>query len=889
MSLAPGSKLGPYEIGLPLGTGGMGEVYRARDTRLDRTVAIKILPAQLSSDLIRKQRFEREAKTISSLNHPHICVLHDIGSQNGIDYLVMECIEGETLAKRLERSALPTEQVLRIGTEIADALDKAHRSGVVHRDLKPGNIMLTKSGAKLLDFGLAKPATPPATAATLSGATQNSPITEQGTIVGTFYYMSPEQIEGNDLDGRSDIFSLGSVLYEMLTGKRAFDGKSQHSVASAILEKEPAPITATKPMTPPVLGHAIRRCLAKDPEERWQSAHDLKSELLWVLQSSSDAAIPHGATSTKIRWGQTLLVGGGLVLLLAMGVITTYVFSHRESAVPVVRSVILPPPNVTVLTLGDQAGAPAISPDGRNLVLVGISEGKQMLFLRSSDSASAKPLPGTERGKFPFWSPDGKSIGFFAEQQLKRVELAGGPPTSLAPAPDARGGTWARNMILLTPDIYEVIYRVPASGGKPVPVTALDRLQHTTHRWPYFLPDGKHFLYLAANHVSGKPESSAIYAGSIDGGNPKFILQTNARALYSSGNLLFFRDGTLMAQEFDAVRLELRGDATPIGQVLREIGNWGIMASASENGVLVFQEGGETKYPVLWFDRSGHLLGPAPLSGELVDLRLSPDGTRAAVVSFGSESPHGVAYVCDLKTGARTRLTFEEDAWFVTWSPDGSRVAYSVQKAGKSTDLFVKRGDGVGERELLLSSDNVNHPTDWTRNGQYIVLNRGDLSSQRIWILPMFGDRKPFPLFPNVTFDHFDGRVSPDGKWIAYMSRESGILQLYVTSFPKGVGKWQISSETTQPAATWRRDGKEIYFASSEGNLMVASIRESTESMVIEEVHPLYRSPFYNTRTHATFDVDPKDGQRFIGSAAPDTSTLPLNVITNWTAKLGKK
>jgi len=879
MSLASGTKLGPYEIGVPLGAGGMGEVYRAWDTRLDRTVAVKILPAQLSSDPIRKQRFEREAKTISSLNHPHICVLHDIGSQNGIDYLVMECVEGDTLAKRLEKGPLPLDQVLKYGMQIADALSKAHRSGVVHRDLKPGNIMLTPAGAKLLDFGLAKPAAPLATAATLTAVSQNSPVTEQGTIVGTFQYMSPEQIEGKELDGRSDIFSLGSVLYEMLTGQRAFQGKSQLSVASAILEKEPAPITVTKPMTPPVLDHAIRRCLAKDPEERWQSASDLKNELLWA-QSSGESAIPQGATSTKTRWGHTLLIGGGAVLLLAMGVITTYLSSHRESAAPVVRSIILPPPNLTLVTLGDQAGAAAISPDGRNLVFVGISEGKQMLFLRSSDSTSTKPLPGTEAGKFPFWSPDGKSIGFFAEQQLKRVELAGGPPTTLAPAPDARGGTWARNVILFAPDIYEVIYRVHASGGKPVPVTALDRPQHSTHRWPYFLPDGKHFLYLAANHVSSKSESSAIYAGSIDGGNHKLILQTNARALYSSGNLLYFRDGSLMAQPFDVDLLELRGDAISIGQVLRENGNWGIMVSASENGVLVFQSGGEAKYPVFWFDRSGHRLGPAPFSGELVDLRLSPDGTRAAVVSFASESPHGVAYVFDLKTGARTRLTFEEDAWFVTWSPDGNRVAYSVQKAGtKYTDLFVKRGDGAGERELLLSSDNVNHPTDWTRNGQYIVLNCGDLSAQRIWILPMFGDRKPFPLFPNGTFDHFDGRVSPDGKWIAYMSRESGNLQLYVTSFPKGVGKWQISSETTQPAAAWRGDGKEIYFASSAGNLMVAAIRESAESMVVEGVHPLYRSPFINTRTRATFDVDPKDGQRFIGSAAPDTSTLPLTEL----------
>jgi eukaryotic-like serine/threonine-protein kinase len=350
-------------------------------------------------------------------------VLHDIGSQSGIDYLVMECVEGETLAKRLEKGPLPLDQVLKYGMQIADALDKAHRNGVVHRDLKPGNIMLTPAGAKLLDFGLAKPAAPLATAVTLSAATQNSPVTEQGMIVGTFHYMSPEQIEGKELDGRSDIFSLGSVLYEMMTGKRAFDGKSQLSVASAILEKEPAPITATNPMTPPVLGHAIRRCLAKDPEERWQSASDIKSELRWISQSSGEAPIPQSAIDTAARWSRTFLTVGAAALLVAMGALTTYFFSHRGSSAAVVRSVIVPPPNVTLLTLGDQAGAPAISRDGSNLVFVGITEGKQMLFLRPLDSATAKPLPGTEGGKFPFWSSDGKSIGFFADQQLKHHSL----------------------------------------------------------------------------------------------------------------------------------------------------------------------------------------------------------------------------------------------------------------------------------------------------------------------------------------------------------------------------------------------------------------------------------------------------------------------------------
>jgi eukaryotic-like serine/threonine-protein kinase len=888
MPLAPGTRFGPYEISAPLGAGGMGEVYRALDTRLERTVAIKILPERLSSDPVRKQRFEREAKTVSSLNHPHICVLHDIGSQDGISYLVMECVEGETLAKRLEKGALALEQVLKYGMQVADALDKAHRSGVVHRDLKPGNIMLTPSGAKLLDFGLAKPAAPLATAATLTAAKPNSPITEEGTIVGTFHYMSPEQVEGKELDGRSDIFSLGAVLYEMLTGKRAFDGKSQLSVASAILEKAPTPVTVSKPMTPPALDHAIRRCLGKDPDERWQSASDLKGELLWISQSSGEAAIPQLTVKGRTRGRAVLLAGGAAALLVAATVIATYSFSHRRSAVPTVRSVILPPPNVTLLTLGDEAGPPAISRDGSNLVFVGTSEGRQMLFLRPLNSATAKPVLGTEGGKFPFWSSDGKSIGFFSDQQLKRVDLAGGPPTSLASAPDARGGTWAGDMILFAPNIYDVIHRVPASGGKPIPVTALDRSQYTTHRWPQFLPDGKHFLYLAAQHMGGKEADSAIFAGSIDGSKSKLILPTKASALHSSGNLLFFRDGSLMAQEFDADRLELRGEATAIGQVLRESGNWAMIAAASENGVLIFQSGGELKYPVLWFDRSGRALGPAPVSGQLQDLRLSFDRTQAATVGYeGRPTPD--VYVYDLKTAAQRRLTFGESAWFVVWSPDETRLAYSVGKGEtEKTDLYLKRSDGASDRELLLSSGYIDHPTDWTRDGRYVVINRGSLGSQRIWILPMFGDRKAFPLFPNVTYDHFEGRVSPDGKWIAYVSAESGRSEVYVTSFPAGVGKWQVSSGGIIPVALWRPDGKELYFVTEAGNLMAASVRESAGSMAVEGLRTLFRSPFLTGRVHTIFDVGP-DGQRFIGTPAPDTSTLPLNVVTSWAEELRKK
>jgi Tol biopolymer transport system component len=542
-----------------------------------------------------------------------------------------------------------------------------------------------------------------------------------------------------------------------------------------------------------------------------------------------------------------------------------------------------------LLTLGDQAGAPAISADGGNLVFAGIAEGKQMLFLRPMDSATAKPLPGTEGAKFPFWSPDGRSIGFFADQQLKRLDIAGGPPTTLAPATDGRGGTWAGDSILFTPYIYEAIYRVPASGGKPVPVTTLDRSKYTTHRWPQFLPDGKHFLYLAAHHMGDRQGNSGIYAASVDGGTPKFVLHTNGSVFYSSGNLLYFRDGSLVAQEFDADRLELRGEPKPIGQVLQESGNWGMIASASENGILLFQSPGEVKYPVSWFDGSGHPAGAAPISAQLFDLRLSPDGTRAAVVSFeGGPTPDVSVY--NLKTGARARLTFKENAWFIAWSPDGTRIAYSAQNFGsESTNIYLKSTDGAGERESLPSSGNIDHPSDWTRDGKYIVFTRGQVGSQRIWILPMFGDRKPFPLFPNATYDHYEGRVSPNGKWIAYSSAESGPAEIYATSFPKGIGKWQIGSGAAVPAVHWRADGKQLYFVTLEGSLMAASIQESAASITVEGVRRLCRSPFLTGPVLAIFDVEAKEGQRFIGSTAPDTSSLPLNVITNWTAELKKK
>jgi len=892
MSLAQGTQLGPYQILAPLGAGGMGEVYRATDTRLGRTVAIKVLPEDFASDPRVHERFEREARAISSLQHPHICVLYDIGRQDARDYLVLEYLEGETLEARLRKGPLPTEQVLKYGAQIADALSKSHCQGITHRDLKPGNVMLTKSGAKVLDFGLAKPLKVPVASSALSAMTstltasqEQAPITSQGTLIGTFQYMSPEQLEGKEADARSDIFALGCVLYEMATGKRAFDGKTTASVVAAILASEPKPLTQVHLTSPPGLERLVQECLAKDPDERWQSALDLKRELEWVSQGSTEVAAQSSSAAKKSLRAKLLASALAAALFVAGSATTLYFSPHREISFPAVRAVISIPANIALQTLGDQAGPPAISPDGRNLVFVGQPEGRHILLLRPINGATAQPLTGTDHGKFPFWSPDGKSIGFFADGYLKRLDLAGGPPTTLAPAPDARGGTWAGDVILFAPNVYEVIYRVPARGGTPAPVTKLDRSLHTTHRWPFLLPDGKRFLYLAANHMGGKEGNSGIYVGSIEGGESKLILHANARAIFASGRLLYYHDGTLMAQEFDVDRVQLRGDATPIAEVLRDSGNWVVMATASDNGVLVFQSAGESKSPVMLFDRSGKALGPAPFSGKLEELHISPDGNRVAVTL--DEGPTADVYVYDFKTGARTRLTFGESVLSSLWSPDGTRIIYSSRKPGGDvSDIYIKHADGSGQRELLLSSGFSDEPKDWTRDGRYVIFDRGAIGSRSVWILPLFGDRKPFPLFPKADFDHFFGTVSPDGKWIEYGSRESGKNEIYVTSFPDAVGKWQVSlGERGGGIARWRADGRELYFVGEDGNMMAASVDKTDGSLRVGGVHPLFRYPFANGRLHGIFDVADKDGQRFIGSLAPDTSSLPLNVVTNWVSE----
>ncbi|HEY8132938.1 MAG TPA: protein kinase, partial [Thermoanaerobaculia bacterium] len=868
------TRLGPYEVVAPIGAGGMGEVFKARDTRLDRSVAIKILPASFAADAQFKLRFEREAKTISQLNHPHICTLYDVGD----NYLVMELLEGETLADRLTKGPLPLDQVIRYGIEIAEALEKAHKAGVVHRDLKPGNIMITKAGAKLLDFGLAKPEPLPLA----DHSTEMRPLTAEGMIVGTLNYMAPEQLEGRGVDARSDIFALGALLYEMAAGKRAFQGNSKASLIASILTAEPQPISAIQPMTPVAFDRVVRTCLQKDPDDRWQSAHDIATELRWITESAPLRVSRH---PQQAAWAiaALLAVVTAIVLMRSRG---------QVSAVRLMRFAINPPVGAAFNFSGRDAGPVIVSPNGNRVAFVATSaDGAKQLYVRNIDAVVAQPLLGTAGASYPFWSADSDNLGFFADGKLKRVAATGGAVTTLCDAATGRGGTWnGEGTILFAPNQYDALYRVPASGGEPAGVTKLDTAnQQLSHRWPSFLPDGHHFVYLQFSSEMARGGSQAIYIGSLEEPHSTLVLRANSGAIYvDPGYLLYALEGNLMALPFDSKRLRVAGDPFPIAERVQVYKNTASgVFSASNSGVLAYQEAGSPPISHLtWYDRHGNVVGTIGRPDDYEDPRLSPDGRRIAVTRRDPDTGISNIWLYDVASNAPTRFSYVPTFDHIpTWSTDSKRIVFDSNRNG-AADIYLKAFGG--EEQLLYHSRSASQPTDWSQDGSKIIFQSLDRKTRwDLWTLSL-PDHKATPLLQGSANEK-EGQISPDGKWIAYSSDEAGRTDVYVSRFPSMTGRWQISSTGgggSQPR--WRRDGKEIFFLSADRKMMAVAVHTNGSDLLADVPQPIFQTRARYTGERC-YDVS-ADGQRFvINTMVLDQPVSPIVVVLNWSASRGTR
>jgi len=878
-----GKELGHYHVLSPLGAGGMGEVYLAEDTRLKRKVALKLLPAELTANQDRLRRFEQEARAASSLNHPSILTIYEIGQVDDKHFFATEFIDGDTLRQRLTRGRMEVSPALEVMAQVGSALVAAHQAGIVHRDIKPENIMLRRDGlVKVLDFGLAK-----LTQSSMGSLSSDAPTmikvnTEIGMVMGTARYMSPEQARGQNVDARTDIFSFGVVLYEMIAGQPPFEGENNSDVLAAILKSEPPPLTDEVPHE---LQHIIGRALRKDPERRYQVVKDLLLDLEDLKQRPSELSVPAKRPLPHLVW----IALTALLLVATLALAIAY-FRRPPVEVRAVRSFILPPEKSSFNFTDTNAGSLSISPDGRRLTFIApTADGKNLLWVRSLDALSAQALAGTEGAYYPFWSPDSRFIGFFADGKLKKIEAAGGPTVTLSDAPLARGGAWNRDgVIVFAPDAAGALQQVSGSGGVVSAVTKLDQARgELTHRWPYFLPDGQHFLYLSRGASVSESETGTIYVSSLASKESNQLLRANSNVAYAEGYLLFLREGTLMAQAFNAKRLETVGDASPIAVGVQSEPSMarGVFA-ASENGVLAYQTGSVRNGSQLaWFDRNGkHLsvLGDVAIYGYP---QLSRDGKILAVAIVDPQNGNQDIWLYDVARGLRTRFTVDPgDERSSVWSPDGSRIVFSSNRKGH-IDLYQKSASGVGNDEPLLESDLEKHPMSWSPDGQLLLYSTVDPKTKvDLWVLPLGGDRKPFP-FLQTEFNEFNGQFSPDGRWIAYTSDESGRNEIYVAPFPGPGGKQQIStSGGRQPK--WRGDGKEIFYLAPDKKLMAAGVNGQGASLVVGAVRPLFEVHLFEYGY--AYDVT-TDGQRFlINTAVEQKASSPITLVLNWTADLKK-
>ena len=887
--LTSATRLGPYEIVAPLGAGGMGEVYRARDTRLGRDVAVKVLPSSYADDKERLQRFEQEACAAGALNHPNILVIHHVDTHEGAPYIVSELLEGETLRQRLGGTAIAQRRAIDYAGQVARGLAAAHEKGIVHRDLKPDNIFITNDGrVKLLDFGIAKLTQPDGTPSQTEIPTRRID-TDPGKVMGTVGYMSPEQVKGRNVDHRSDIFSFGAILYEMLSGRRAFHGESAAETMSAILREDPPDLSATNQNISPALERLVNRCLEKNPEGRFHSA----SDLAFALEALSTGGLANATTTGRSlvpsgfrmrTWLPWTLAAFGLLL----AVIIAWIYFHRDrtDAAPAetMRFVIPMPEKAQIF------GPPTISPDGRYVVFrLNTDDGKELLWLRALGSFEARALIGTDGAIQPFWSPDSHSVGFFANGKLKRIDVSSGAVQTVCDVPSNFSGAWSHDgTIIFSRAVASGLYRVPASGGTPVQVTTVDQSNNEIeHIWPSFLPDGRHFLFLARN---AQPDNSAICVGSLDSKKTTRLLQVHSSAAYAPpGYLLFVRESTLMAQGFDADTLELKGDAFPVAEhTVRNPIIGRAMFSVSETGVLVLRPGDINNNQLVWFDRTGKQLAALTPPGGYNAPALSPDEKKVAITRTDVQT--GTApdiWLIDLERGAQIRLTTDPAPdGYPTWSPSGDRVTFLSTRNG-ATSIYQKLSNGTSPEEPLVTSPELKYNPQWSPDGQSIIYSQlNPKTNSDLYLLSLGGEKKPTPLV-QTTFIEAQARFSPNGRWIAYISNETGQFEVYVDSFPSTGAKLPISiGGGSQPQ--WRADGKELYYYAPDKKLMAVEVNGDGPTFKVGEARSLFDIRVfavdqsfpgngYYTVTH--------DGKRFLISSLPEApQRQQINVIVNWMA-----
>jgi eukaryotic-like serine/threonine-protein kinase len=902
MPLVPNTRLGPYEILALLGAGGMGEVYKARDTRLERIVAVKVLPEHAATRPELRERFEREARAVSTLSHPHICALYDVGRQDGIDFLVMEYLEGETLAQRLSRGPLPMEQAVRHAIQMAGALDRAHRHQVIHRDLKPANIMLVKDGAKLLDFGLAKLH---AAAGAAPEETRTLALTTEGTVVGTFQYMSPEQLEGRDADARSDIFAFGAVLYEMLTGRKAFEGKSRASITAAIMEREPPPVSQVQPLTSPLLEKLIKACLAKDPEQRRQTAHDVLLDLQWISEQRTQTAdVERTARPRKREWMAWIVAAALALLCVVMG---GWVLTRPSGPAPrVKRAVIRAPQGATLGGSWWWYPAIAISPDAAHIAFVATRQGVTQLYLRATGEWDDRPIAGTNDGHSPFFSPDGQWLGLVVRKKILKIPVAGGPPIEIASLPgEVYGASWAAgDTIYYDLDAPGAIMKVSASGGTPQAVTTLDpKKLETGHRYPEMLPDGKALLVTVRNGDQPSFDEAEIQALSLASGERRTLVKGGTNAHFvPTGHLVFFRAGILMAVAFDPASLTVKGAPVPVLEHVTENPRIGAgQLSTARDGSLVYISGGTSigDHELVFVDKTtGAARVITSRRRPYEDFTLSPDGRMIATTIEGAVTD---TWIHDIARDAEVRFTVGVEHRDPIWSPDGKLVVYDGYKDGKWC-LFTKPMDGSGKEELLLSSQNPIGALSWTPDKKFFLYNTySPKTGNDILMAAMDGDRKPQPLV-QTQFDEQWASLSPDGRWLAYTSDESGQLEAYVIPFPgnsgAGSGKWRISSDGGDHPQ-WAPNGRELYYytAAASGSQANSTIGQNLKMIAVPidtksgfqpgKPRVLFEGPYFQS-FHDYAPTPDGRGFIFIRETQSQAGPAELAVVLNWFAELKK-